>query len=301
MTREPRLPSYRRLNAFTLIELLVVISIIALLIAILLPALSAARDVAQSAKCLSTQRQIGLAMFFYANDYNDHLPPARLNSADGYTDNPSFYDAGASGGYAWAALLGYKGYMPVHISASDSEIANRSRPGWEVFACNAAPNLDVDSSAPRGIPGFKAQHISFGYNFREIGGSHHLVDEVSHITDTNKWYISSKQIDIVNPGNKLLTVDSVSVVGSSGLEPTDQRRGYSLVAPSSAYSGSGRPHARHGGAANILWGDGHATSVRSPKPDDHNAIYAVLGIGGTGSSATDRNVWSRSGRGGTVE
>lgn len=61
-------------NAFTLIELLVVISIIALLVGILLPALGAARKTAQRAVCLSNQRQIGVAMMAYATNNDDRLP-----------------------------------------------------------------------------------------------------------------------------------------------------------------------------------------------------------------------------------
>lgn len=61
-------------QAFTLIELLVVISIIALLVGILLPALGAARKSAQRAVCLSNQRQIGVAMMTYATNYKGLLP-----------------------------------------------------------------------------------------------------------------------------------------------------------------------------------------------------------------------------------
>ncbi len=68
-------------KAFTLIELLVVVAIIALLIAILLPSLARAREMARRSMCASNLRQIGLAMIQYAQTNNDSFP--KVNSPTG--------------------------------------------------------------------------------------------------------------------------------------------------------------------------------------------------------------------------
>lgn len=79
-------------SGFTLIELLVVIAIIAILAAILLPALASAKEKARRATCVNHQHQMGLAFSMYGADYNDKIPPSHLKDTDLSTTDAS-YDA----------------------------------------------------------------------------------------------------------------------------------------------------------------------------------------------------------------
>jgi prepilin-type N-terminal cleavage/methylation domain-containing protein len=116
-------------NGFTLIELLVVIAIIAILAAMLLPALATAKERGLRAQCVSDMRQIGLGCMLYAEDFASKFPPTQAGANPENVINGGYYTY-----WLWAGNPGIK--VPQSWTQPDGKLDSL---GW-IYPTKAAGN-----------------------------------------------------------------------------------------------------------------------------------------------------------------
>ncbi len=243
-------------KGFTLIELLVVISIIALLVGILLPALGAARKSARRMKCASTQRQIATAVISYATDCKGWFP----NSIQGLRDTRD--PSGKMASWTFPTHINYQATNP----AGGSLIPQlRSYIGVsEALVCPLIPFApdglkdDFDRDTQREF------YLSGGYfylwNYEGFG--------------SNTEFKPARSLD--DPGDGVLTSDIF-------LENHNDSRWETSHEPRSAEIFESRSHPRYilpisgdnkpeGIIINTSFTDGH---VEGNSQDDENSIYRL--------------------------
>ena len=130
----------RRKAAFTLIELLVVIAIIGILAALLLPSLAKAKEKGKQTSCLNSTHQQALAIYMYASDNSDMLPPVAFLDANGNeTDWPGLLDP-------------YLQSIRIHFCPSDDKAKTNSYGLSELAFVDLTDN---DSPPPRHLGAFR--------------------------------------------------------------------------------------------------------------------------------------------------
>jgi prepilin-type N-terminal cleavage/methylation domain-containing protein/prepilin-type processing-associated H-X9-DG protein len=138
----------KKRNGFTLIELLVVVAIIAVLISILLPALSSARERARGVICMTHVKQFGLGFTYYLNDNNNWLPT-------GYIPKPV--------NKSWFDFLGL--YIPIKTHYLNNGTANQASGSNILQSCPSdTTQHPLDLSYRTNYRFFKGEGIYMPYN-----------------------------------------------------------------------------------------------------------------------------------------
>lgn len=253
MTRTKR--TCRPSRAFTLIELLVVISIIALLISILLPALSSARDAAKAAVCSSNVKQLATGAYNYSADHNGVILPFWVNSRTQTQDGHYIAHWHTQG---IPDYLGDKGASKRTGQGGIEEMVNQN----EGFECPA--DEMVWNRHKGGTPSI--EQPSYGYNL-EMGW------DTGYATAFNRAPRLRKIADFKRPTDTVLFGDSHHPDESWDGNPNAPAslKGFYLV-----HMGSwDQPHvnipnwSRHGSGANIGWLDGHVSKASKIEVDEY--------------------------------
>ena len=119
------------IKAFTLIELLIVIAIIALLAALLLPALNEARESGRTTVCINNLRQLGIAFASYADTYDGHFP----RNYPGVGTQPWIGNATVPGNEGWAAPLASSMLGLTLSNYGGSYVSRANVPTKTIFVC----------------------------------------------------------------------------------------------------------------------------------------------------------------------
>src|ERR1035437_5510455 len=233
----------KRRSGFTLIELLVAVAIIALLIALLLPGLARAKDVAKKSRCLANLKQIGIAFYTYGG-HNSDMVPHGATVCFAYDTRTGIVSTGTSSQNlqcSWTEELFADGDIAEKINTSGGPGSYSS--GWAgvqgIFLCPCYPNNNP--------PGVTAQS---GYGMGYYSASVWY--------DNNAVYSSTP---LTLAGSKKPYTMKTSYWRSQGIVCVESDTGFNRSIGGGGANATNRYGVyttRHMKGANYLMGDGHA-------------------------------------------
>lgn len=225
-------------DGFTLIELLVVISIIALLVAILLPALGKARLAAQGVKCLANAKQLFIGVNMYNDTYKDWMPISPYNTAS-FKHSPT-----------WSRSVAFLMDMPLEYEQGTIDTAyDNGRMKYTLNPDNTKTIFKCPTENFKNGWGNK-NSVSYGWNTVAYGMGNGDSYFLAAAAATRDGYRRVRRIEVIKPSTTILLGEHITAHGMYDYANTQ------LTGAANRFA------VYHNGGGNMLWNDGHASHAK---------------------------------------